>query len=98
MSKQFGGSFEGLDNRRDLWKMLDRVGEGLPREMADVERARLLGGMLGTATSPAAAKGFVPQGLSTGDAYFAAIGIAGVLGADMEQFAIGLDRHLRGKE
>ena len=39
--KQYG-SFEGLDNRRELWELLDRLGDGVAPEVGCARRREFL--------------------------------------------------------
>ena len=89
--------FDGLDNRKAVMDMFDRLGHGASEEVACARRACFVRNLLAVASSP------VAQGkalkarispMSPTSAYFAFVGMTGVLGVDITQAAVALDRQV----
>ena len=92
--KQFG-TFDTLEDRRELLILIDRLGGGLPMDLANERRARWLQklasrGMVGKAAQVIDAKRCHPTG-----AYLLFIQIVGVLGVRIEDAARELEEEVR---
>lgn len=93
MSGQFG-TFDGLDNRRELFRILERIGEGESEERAAVLRARALQRLTGL--SPSQLAPLVQcRPMSPADAYCSLVGLTGVFGVPIEQAAMQLEGEAR---
>ena len=100
-SGQFG-SFEGLDNRKAVFRLLQRMGKGVSEEVACARRACFIQGLLSGASSPVVQTGAYVRttgGMTPTEAYNAFIGITGVLNLDAEaacyQTAAQLEKTVR---
>lgn len=81
--KQFG-SFDGKDNRRDLWMLLERLGDGVDREEAHGRRYSYLVGMCRLTGLPNLRVNEDVE-CTVSATYWAVVGLATSWGLDIEQ-------------
>lgn len=93
MSGQFG-TFDGLDNRRQLFELFRRLGHGLTHDEACARRGLAIQHLLGMATCPTT-KAARANPMTALQAYAAFTGITGVLGAPIDAAAIALENEVR---
>ena len=99
-SAQRNKIFCGLDNRHDLWRLLDSLSDGVMAEVAFERRRRFLVICAKRlAKDPLAQKCQVSDNgiVTTSDAYWALVGMAVGFGLDLEQAAILLERIVKQK-
>jgi hypothetical protein len=84
--------FDGLDNRRELMRLLSRLGDGLSFEAGNRRRARFLQSLLGASTNGFDGKPLRATPCSTVEAYHLLIAITGALGVPIEVAARKLER------
>lgn len=94
--RQFG-SFEGLDNRKELMRLFVRLGEGLPETMAREKRARFLQSLMGDSTTGLDGKPLAVTPCSAVEAYNLFIAITGVLGVEIDGAAQKLERLVKSQ-
>jgi hypothetical protein len=92
-SGQFG-SFDGLDNRREILILFQRLGEGLPTLEADKKRARWLQNLIKSSGNGFAMSMTKIEPCDCVAAYFAFVAITGCLGVDINEAARRLDREV----
>ncbi len=86
------GTFDGLDNRKALMRLLDRLGDGLSHEDGCKRRAKFLQGLLGDSTTGFDGKPLKASPCTTVEAYHLTVAITGCLGVPIEVAAQKLDR------
>jgi hypothetical protein len=90
------GSFDGLDNRREIMRLLKRLGHGLP-ELAQAERrSRFLRKLLRYSQNGFDTRQMQLAPCSVVDAYFAFLAITGTLGVPIDQAARLLEKEVSG--
>lgn len=94
--RQFG-SFDGLDNRREVLRMFERMGEGVPDDVASARRAEFLSGLMGMSRSPMAGLGLSATPATPTEAYYEFVAITGVMGVSIEEAAVKLEDMVRRK-
>jgi len=95
-SAQFG-SFCGLDNRRELMRLMVRLGEGLPDEHARRLRARFLQSLLPASTTSMAGLALSVTPCSAVEGYHLLVAITGCLGVPIDEAAARLERLVRSQ-
>ena len=85
-SCQFG-SFDGLDNRRELMILFQRLGENLPEQLAREKRAEFLRRLIKRSGNGFADKAASVKPCDPVEAYFAFNAITGVLGVNVDAAA-----------
>ena len=95
-SGQFG-SFDGLDNRRDVMHLFKRLGEHLPPHMANQKRAEFLQSLIKFSGNGFASRMIQMQAATcdTVGAYNAFVAITGVLGVEINAAARLLEEAVR---
>jgi len=93
-SGQFG-SFDGLDNRKDVMAILSRLSRGVPESVACLRRRDVLRRLMALSKTGFAGSPVDLGPLSTVEAYFAFTAITGCLGVSAEEAAIQLEREVR---
>lgn len=94
MAQQFG-TFDSLQNRKDLMRMWNALGKGCCPEVAAVKRAAFLKRMLKQGDSPLASVVAKVKGTDSVGAYGLTVAAAQALGVDLNEAANELDRRLR---
>jgi hypothetical protein len=95
MANQFG-SFDGLDNRKEIMAMLRHLGmKGGSAACRGSERAAFLRNLVGQSESGFALAPVEIPALSLVEAYFAFTAITGVLGVPIEEAAKALEAEVR---
>ncbi len=92
-SHQFG-AFDGLDNRKDVLRMFQRIGHGDPEEVAAAKRACFLSELMAGSKTFGDKGGFVTPCSAT-DAYLEFVAITGCLGVDVNEAAKRLEEVVR---
>ncbi len=90
-SGQFS-SFDGLDNRREVWILFERLGANFPEPIAMELRAKFLESLIPKSVSCFATKPLKVDPCSAGQAYHLFVQITGVLGVPIETAAKLLDK------
>ena len=88
-------SFDGLDNRKAVMELFQRLGERYPEELAMRKRAEFLRGLLGMSTNGFKGKPMVVDDCSAIDAYLLFIAITNALGVSIERAAMRLENYVR---
>lgn len=90
------GTFDGKDNRKELFRMLKRLEKGCSEEQAKARRACFLSGLLQRG-SGMAKKGLIESPNSTLEAFAMLVGITGVpaFGINIETAAKCLEKAVR---
>jgi hypothetical protein len=96
-SYQFG-SFDGLDNRRLIMRLMGRLGDGVSDGVGCRRRQHFLQSLLGASTTGMAGKPLQVTPCSAVDAYHLFVAITGVLGVKIEDAAKKLERYVRSLE
>lgn len=97
MKSQFE-PFDGLDNRREIMRLLARLGRGLPEEQQAERRARFLRSLLRFSQNGFAAREMHFPPCSVVDAYFAFVAITGTLGVPIDRAARFLEQEIKKHE
>jgi len=92
------GSFDGLDNRREVFLLLKKLGAGLPDELGDRLRAGFLQGLIGASTSGFAGKRPRVDPCGPVPAYKLFVAITGCLGVPVEAAARVLEEAVRSRD
>lgn len=95
IAKQFG-SFDGLDNRRSLWGMLERLGDGVSWEQGYARRREVLQWCSQQCKGPFGKPVNVTDDgmVTTSDAYWILVGMATCYELDLDMVARKIDRWL----
>lgn len=86
--------FDDFGNRRELMRMLARLGQGVSEEVACARRGEFIRSLMLTAPAPMAHGGVAPP-MPTAAAYCAVVGLSQALGVDIEETVKQLDEKLR---
>lgn len=93
--RQFG-SFDGLDNRRDVLDMFKRMGDGVPEDVAAARRAAFLSSLMGASRyAGLASKALHVAPCSPTEAYLEFVHVTGVLGVPIDDAAMRLEEAVR---
>ena len=93
-TKQFG-SFDGLDNRKEVMRMFKRLGEGCSEDEACARRAVFLQSLLADSRSSLAGRPCNVQPCTPTEAYFQFVALTGVLGVPIEKAAKRLEEAVK---
>jgi hypothetical protein len=93
-SCQFG-SFDGLDNRRELMVLFERLGDPLPEALKREKRAEFLRKMIRLSGNGFADKKATVRPCDAVEAYFQFVAITGCLQVDINRAAKMLEDELR---
>jgi len=96
-SGQFG-SFDALDNRKEVFILFERLGAGLPDKLADARRAGFLQGLIPHSLTGMADAPLVVSPCNSVEAYRLFGAITGVLGIPVEYAAIILEKAVIAQE
>lgn len=96
-SGQFG-SFDGLDNRRTVYRCFVRMGRGVSDEVASNLRAGFLRGLIAASTTGFAGTAPRVDPCSAAEAYKLFVAITGCLGVDVTRAALALEEVTRTLE
>ena len=91
------GSFDGLDNRREIMILFQRLGDGLPDQIANERRAAWLQSLIPHSVSGMATSPLIVQPCDAIEAYRLFVAITGVLGVPIYKAAKMLDEEVRRK-
>jgi hypothetical protein len=92
------GTFDGLDNRKWLWRGLEHLGHGLDERRAGMVRARFLRSLLDDAESAWVGHPIRLEPMSVNDAYLLVIqGFVSGFGVTMEAVSRRLEAALRAQ-
>lgn len=91
------GTFDGLDNRQNVFKNLDRLGHGLDEQRAGMRRARFLRSLLDEADPAWRGKPLELTPCSTVDAYMLLVALVSGFGVLMETAAKRLEAAVRAQ-
>ena len=94
--RQFA-SFDGRDNRRELMRLMVRLGEGLPDDLANRRRAAFLQGLMGASEGALAGAGLKVSPCSAVEGYHLLIAITGCLGVPIDVAARKLEAVVRAQ-
>ncbi len=89
------GSFDGLDNRRELLILFERLGKHLPQPLADIARGQWLVDLIVVTMGPWHKGQFACQPCCPAEAYNMCVAICGVLGVSIDEAARLLDDTVR---
>ena len=87
-------SFDGLDNRREIIILFQRLGEGLPDVIANQWRAKWLQSLIPHSVSGMATAPLIVQPCDPIEAYRLFVAITGVLGVPIDKAAKMLDEEV----
>lgn len=94
--KQFG-TLDGLDNRKAIVQMFERLGHGASEEVAAARRANVVQELLSLPCPEVVQNAKPANPLSAVEAYLAFVGMTGVLLVDPDAAAQRLENIVRGK-
>jgi hypothetical protein len=86
--------FDGLDNRKTLLDLMQRLGQGVGEEQACARRGAVIQLLLRRHGHPMAGQAQASP-MTQEEAYMALAAMSGVLGADVAKLACDLERQLR---
>jgi hypothetical protein len=89
------GSWDGLDNRRELLILFERLGQHLPAPMQDALRARWLLWLIKRSVGPWGAAQFILEPCCAVEAYRLCVAICGCLDVSIDEAARLLDEAVR---
>jgi hypothetical protein len=89
------GSFDGLDNRRELLILFQRLGQHLPAPLADQRRAQWLLSLVKRSVGPWHAARFQLEPCCAVEAYRLCVAICGCLDVSIDEAARLLDETVR---
>lgn len=89
------GSFDGLDNRREVMILFMRLGQSLPTPLADARRAKFLQGLIPHSIGALASAPLIVQPCDPVAAYNLMVQICGVLEVPIDKAARLLDEEVR---
>ena len=95
MTQQQFATFDNLEDRREIFKLLKRLGDGVSEEMGNVRRAGFLQGLIVGSTSGFAQAPMTVDSCSAIEAYNLFIAITGVLGVPIESATRTLEQVVR---
>ena len=90
------GSFDGLDTRREVLRLFQRMGDGEPEDVAAARRASFLSSLMASSRyAGLAGKHLQVAPCSPTQAYMEFVHITGVLGVPIDDAAIRLEEAAR---
>lgn len=98
MTKSDFDTFDALDNRKTVYRLFERMGHGLPEDLARSRRAGFLQGLLILSGNGFSERPMVVEPCSPGEAYHLFVAITNALGVPIETAAILLEEVIRKEE